>query len=418
MEAHSAAPNVRHPWLIVAGSLTGLIVANGPVTLFTYGLLLQPVTQEFGWQTANFGFAILLAHVSAAAMTPIVGRLVDRHGLRRVCLPFITLFALSFAAIGLTPASPLAFIVLYIIAGAFSAGQTVMPYAKAVSAVFDVRRGLALGLALAGVGIGTSLAPNVTHYLVDNYGWRGAYFGLGALTFALAFPSVALLVGRADKRLTAQGDRGSAAPLPGVSGKDARSSAKFWAIAIAGFLVAVAVNGAIPHVVQILAAHGIPRGEAAAIQGWAGVAAITGRIVAGILLDRIFATYVALAFFALPLFGLLLLASGAEGNLAVLAVITLGLGLGAEIDTMGFMIGRYFGLRRFGEIYGYSFAMFALGSGFGPLIWDLTFDAVGSYNFAIAASVAGLVIAGLLLLRLGTYTYPAIHADGTKSTKD
>lgn len=410
MERNTAAPELRHPWLIVAGSLLGLIVANGPVTLFTYGLLLQPVTQEFGWQTANFGFAILLAHVSAAATTPFVGHLVDRYGIRRVCLPFITLFAISFAAIGLTPASPVVFILLYMLTGVFSAGQTVMPYAKAVSAAFDMRRGLALGLALAGVGIGTSLAPNVTHYLIDSYGWRGAYFGLGALTFALAFPAVAIFVGRADQRLAAQGERGSAPLLPGVSGREARCTFRFWAIAIAGFLVAVAVNGAIPHVVQILTAHGIPRGEAASIQGWAGLAAIAGRILAGLLLDRIFATYVALAFFALPLFGLVLLGSGAEGDLALFAVIALGLGLGAEIDTMGFMIGRYFGLRRFGEIYGYSFAMFALGSGFGPLLWDLTFDATGSYDFAIRASVVGLVVAGLLVLRLGAYSFPAQRA--------
>jgi MFS family permease len=396
--------------------MIGLIVGNGPIVLFTYGILLAPVTREFGWVQANFGFAILFAHVSAALTTPFVGALIDRHGIRRVCLPFITLFAASVAAIGLTPASPLIFILLYTLAGIFSAGQTVMPYTKAVSASFDAKRGLALGLALAGVGIGTTLAPIVTHYLVDHVGWRGTYFALGGLTFMLAFPAVAFLVGQADARLKAH-RQSTVAALPGLSRPEAIATYQFWAVGIAGFLVAVAVNGAIPHVPPILIAGGFPRDYAPWVQGAAGISAITGRVLSGFLLDRFHASFVALGFFALPLVGLILLGGDATTLAPALTVaVLLGLGLGAEIDTMGYMASRYFGLRRFGEIYGYVFAMFALGSGFGPLFWDMVFDATGTYRVAMTGSAIALVIAGILIARLGPYRYPAPKHDAPLAT--
>jgi predicted MFS family arabinose efflux permease len=404
--------DIRNPWAVVAGALIGLIVANGPVMLFTYGILLTPVTQEFGWLRANFGLAILLSHVSAALTVPFVGRLIDRLGIRRVVLTFIVLFSLSIAAIGLTPASPFMFVTLYTIAGIFSAGQTVMPYAKGVAAVFDAKRGLALGIALAGVGIGTTLAPIFTHFVVDNFGWRAAYFALGLVTFALAFPAVTFLVGQADAKLLAKDRADASATLPGVTGREASRSLAFWAIGLGGFLVASAVNGAIPHVPPILIEHGFPRDLVPWIQAAAGVSAITGRVLSGFLLDRFFASYVALGFFALPVAGLLLLASGPpDAFTALTIVICLGLGLGAEIDTMGYMASRYFGLKRFGEIYGYVFGMFALGSGFGPLFWDLVYDATGGYGFAMGGAVVAIVIAAALVTRLGPYTYPAPKHD-------
>lgn len=400
------APRLHNPWWVVAGSTIGLIAGNGPIVLFTYGILLTPVTAEFGWPRASFGDSILVAHVTAALMTPFAGMFVDRWGIRRASLTFITLFAVSIAAIGLTPASPAVFLLLYALAGVFSAGQTVMPYAKAVSACFDSKRGLALGIALAGVGLGQLLMPQYTRYLIEHFGWREAYFGLGVAVFALAFPAVAFLVGQADTQLAARRNRGVPA-LPGMEVPQAVRSTRLWTLGIAGFLVAVAVNGTIPHVVPVLTERGISFAAAAWIAGASGIGAILGRVCTGFLVDRIFAPYVAVGSFTFPFLGVALLASGADGLAPLAAVFCLGLGLGAEIDTMGYMASRYFGIRCYGEIYGYVFGMFAIGSGFGPFLWDRSFDATGNYGVALGASLAAIGIAAVLVLRLGPYAYPA-----------
>jgi len=399
---------LESPWWVAGGSTIGLIVGNGAIVLFTFGILLTPITMEFGWARGTVGAANFFAHVTAALATPFVGILIDRYGIRKTSLTFITLFSLSVAAISLTPASPIMFFVLYAICGLFSAGQTPLPYAKAVAACFDARRGIALGVAMAGVGIGTSLIPRWTQFLIDSYGWREAYIGLGLTTFIIAFPAVAFFVGQADERLARNRDA-DIATIPGTAGRDAIRSYQFWTIGIAAFLFASAILGTIGHLVPYLTDRGIDRQTAASMMVGVGISTIIGRLVSGYLLDRYFAPYVAAFFFSLPLISLALLISGATGFGLFLAIIGLGLGLGAEIDLMGFLVSRYFGIRSFGEIYGYVFALFALGSGFGPMAHGFAFDFSGSYNVSHMVSIALVTSAAMLLLRLGPYGFPVVH---------
>ncbi|MEE8440003.1 MAG: MFS transporter [Micropepsaceae bacterium] len=409
-----SAIKLRSPWWVAGGSTMGLIVGNGAIVLFTFGIFLTPITMEFGWARGTVGAANFFAHVTAALATPFVGGLIDRYGIRRTSLSFITLFSLSVAAISLTPPSPLVFFLLYAICGFFSAGQTPMPYAKAVAACFDARRGIALGVAMAGVGIGTSLIPRWTQFLIDSYGWREAYIGLGLTTFVISFPAVLFFVGQADQRLKRNraADTGS---IPGIETHIALRTPEFWTIGIASILFATAVLGTIGHLVPFLIDRGMDRQTAATMMIGVGTSTIVGRLLSGYLLDRLFAPYVAAVFFSLPLFSIVLLSSGAGDYALLLAIIGLGLGLGAEIDLMGFLVSRYFGLKAFGQIYGYVFALFALGSGSGPMIHGFAYDLTGSYNVIHMISTVLVFIAAALLWRLGPYTYPAPHAGDAAS---
>ena len=82
------------------------------------------------------------------------------------------------------------------------------------------------------------------------------------------------------------------------------------------------------------------------------------------------------------------------------------------MDLIGFLVSRYFGLRAYGQIYGFIFALFALGSGTGPMALGFAYDAMGSYNVGHMFSIALIFAAGTLLWRLGPYTFPAVRPDG------
>ena len=192
---------LANPWSVVAGSTLALVVCNGPVVAFTFGLFLKPISQEFGWNRGAMSAASAVAALMIAVVVPFAGMLVDRFGVRRILLPVIVLSSISIAAISLTPASLLVFVTLYAVAGLATAGHGPQPYAKTIAAWFDSRRGLALGIAMAGVGLGIVLVPQLTRYLIETYGWRSAYVGLGALLFAVAFPAVALDRSRYKNRL-------------------------------------------------------------------------------------------------------------------------------------------------------------------------------------------------------------------------
>lgn len=111
---------------------------------------------------------------------------------------------------------------------------------------------------MAGVGLGIIVVPQLARYLIETYGWRSAYVGLGAVLFAVAFPSVALLV-REPATGQGQPSAGDAATLSGLGVTEALTgSSGFWILAAAVFLVAMAVNGTIVHVVPLLTASRPP----------------------------------------------------------------------------------------------------------------------------------------------------------------
>jgi MFS family permease len=405
-------PTLRNPWWVVLGATLGLTVANGPVVFFTFGLFLGPVTSEFGWDRATFASSLLVGHTLAALAYPFMGRWIDRYGIRRVTLTFIPLFALSTAAISLTPASPAAFIALAGLCGLISTGQAPPAYAKAVSAWFDERRGLALGIAMAGIGIGATLVPQFARLMIAAYGWRAAYVALGVLTFAVAFPAVALFIREPDAGPRVAGRE--PAVLPGlVLGESLRSSS-FWLLAVAVFLVVTTINGIVAHLVPLLTDRGIDVRQATSTLSLVGLSTIAGRLVAGYLLDRFFAPYVAAGLFLLPLVAVGLLTAGAAGVAPALAAVSLGFGLGAEVDVIGFLASRYFGLRAFGQIYGCLFAIFTLGTGLGPVLMAVSFDMTQSYDVTLTAFGIALVCASVLVSRLGPYRFPARRASANR----
>ena len=166
-------------WLVVFAALLALVVGNGPIILISFGVLLKPIVQEFHWPRSTLASALVMAHVTGAVATPFVGLLVDRFGPKRIALPAIAIFALAFSACGRLGNSPISFVLLYALLGIVGTGNSTLVYARAVSTWFDARRGLALGVTLAGVGIGTAAIPKVTQYLVTHYGWRDTYYALG-----------------------------------------------------------------------------------------------------------------------------------------------------------------------------------------------------------------------------------------------
>jgi MFS family permease len=145
--------------------------------------------------------------------------------------------------------------------------------------------------------------------------------------------------------------------------------------------------------------------------GFAGIALTAGRLLAGYLLDRIHAPHDAAIFFLKPLAGIAILLAGFAPQYAVAAIVLIGMGLGVEVDLIAFLLSRYLGMKSFGEIYGYLFAIFMFGSGVGPYLMGMAFDVAGSYQPALIGLGLALMVACVLLLRLGSYRFPLSARD-------
>jgi MFS family permease len=398
-------------WLVVAASLMGLLVGSGPVLIFSTSVFLKPVTAELGITRGDLSANVLLATLFTALSCPILGWLLDRYGTRRIMMPGIILYAVVVACFGFMQTQPAYLIPLIFIAVGFVGGvQTPIPYAAAVAQWFDRQRGLALGIATAGVGLGVALLPPLLAWMINEFGWRNAYFGLGLAVFVLAFVPVALFVREPPTLARAARRHAGAdltASLPGTPARVAFKHWEFWALSVAFFLGVMAINGTLNHLIPLLTDRGVPLQLASGVLSGAGLAIIVGRIIAGWCLDRFWGPYVAICFFIVPMVGIALLGSGAGGLVPLAGAVLCGAGIGAEIDMMAFFVSRYFGLKGYGKIYGVMFGIFNVGTGVGPALSGWTFDRFHSYGPIFIVYEVALAITCILFVRLGPYPYPA-----------
>lgn len=397
---------LRNPWWVVFGAVLGMAVSNGPIMSFSFGVLIKPIASSLHWTRADVTAGLAISGFTSALSSPILGRLMDRFGVRPVTMLCVLLFGLCVASVGLMPVSLDSFILLYAIMGAISSGIAPLPYAKSIAASFDARRGLALGVAIAGVGIGVALVPQYVLFLLGTVGWRGAYVGLGLLHVAIAFPAVVIFLREpvpARRRSTA-----IAPTLPGMGLREAMAGGRaFWLIAFAFIFSATALIGITTHIVPILTDAGISASYATSVLSVSGIALVVGRMSSGWLVDKIFAPIVTAIFFLLPLLGVALLGLGAGGAVPFVGAFLLGMGIGGELDIMAFLISRYFGLRAFGLIYGLMTGLYFLAAHVGPYLIDVVYGMAHGYGWSLIAAATLLAVACVLVLCLGSYRFPA-----------
>jgi cyanate permease len=266
---------------------------------------------------------------------------------------------------------------------------------------------------MIGIGSGAMIIPAFAHQLIARYGWHAAYTILGSMVLLISIPVVAAILKEKPQDLGLSPDGaqlGAVLPqanLGGLSRSEARRSQTFWILVCAFSLVSVSVQGCLVHVTAMLTDRGMTAQTAAFGASVMGAAVLIGRIGTGYLLDHFFAARLAALLFGGAAVGIGLFLMSAAPAGAFVAAFLVGLGLGAEVDMIAYLVSRYFGLRSFAEIYSVVFGAFALAGAFGPLIMGAGFDRTGSYSGPLVGFLLATVVATALMTRLGPYRYGA-----------
>jgi MFS family permease len=403
----------QNRWWIVAASLIGMIVGPGTAVIFTVNVFMVPVTTDLGWSRGLFSSGLLASAAASPIMTPLFGHLMDRYGIHRIALPAATLYGLALCSFAFMRSS--AFWPVYLMfacASGFGACLGPIVYSKAITAWFDKDRGLALGIATSGVGLGTFLLPLMAQFFISEFGWRAAYVAVGVTTWLLGFSMIAIFIREPPgyfARMRAARGAAANAPQPlGISTRAAiMGTRQFWLLAVIFLLEGTANNGVLSgHFVPMLTDRGYSAPAAAALLGSSGLAALVARVIIGFCLDYVRGPIFSACVMLLPVAGIALLLSGAGSPAPFFAAICIGLAIGAEVDMLGFFVSRYFGRRSFGMLYGLIFALFALGIGVGPALLGFGYDHFHSYSPVLSVYLVLLVIAAALFLPLGKYRYP------------
>lgn len=401
-------------WNVVAGSI-GAALGAGPIMTYGFGILARSMNAELGWHRDIAANLLAMFLLGSGIGSATLGWLIARYGIRAPATLFALTFGLCFGAVAMSPPVPSLFLLLFLAAGFAGAACNAMPYAVAINGFFDARRGLALGIVVAGSGVGAILFPQIAQLLVTRVGWRAAFAAIGLFSALVASAGLVFLVRTPAGVIAARQAVPSVRREPSIIETCLRSR-PFWFIALPILAVSVTTFGAIGSFVFLFADHGIAAGRITMILSASGLAAWLGRLLVGYLLDRVFAPYLTAAVFALTAIGVSLLAIHTSTAVAFIAAPLLALAIGSEADILTFLVSRYFSLKEFSRIVGIIWVVWAWGGGVGTAIVAKSYALLGSYAPAFLLFALVLALAATLVCFIGPYRYPVHTKPGTRDS--
>jgi MFS family permease len=376
-EAQIDESAISYPgWKIVLASFFGIMVSFAAIVPYTFGLFLKPLAESFGWhrEATSAGFSI--AALTLAAASPALGFLLDRYKPRRIVLPCIVVFSAAYASLALLTPHLTHFYLTFFVIGMVGNGTAYIGYSRAISTWFNYRRGFALSIMLAGTGLGAMLLPVLVQAVITHLGWRAAYLTLGIVAFTVGFPLTAAFV---RERPVAQQDPDVSTEL-GEPVARALATPAFWIIAATVCLYAISVNGTIAHLSALLTDRGVSAAGAAWSVSIIGATGLIGRLLTGLFLDRFFGPRVSQIMLLITVLGIVTLSVASSLTAGLIAAALIGFSMGSEGDITPYLLGRYFGLKRFSTLYALTWTTYAIGAATGPILVGRIFDTIGTYR--------------------------------------
>ena len=388
----------------LVAALLGVACGASPLPFNVLPLVMGPIHAEYGWDFKTISSGVTIFGIIASLTAPFVGGLADRRGVRPVALMSLFLFAAVFASFWFVPGTVAGWFAFWAVLGVIGIGSTPVTWSRAISMWFAKQRGLALGIMLVGTSIAGLVVPQIAQAAIASGGWRLAFPVLALLPLLIALP-----VGlawfrepRPEERPAALSD--ASGNVTGMTLREAAGGYRFWVLLGSILIIALAYGGAHIHMAQIVGLHGFAPSTAASVMGVVALGILSGRVIVGLLFDRLWAPGVAFPVLLLPAVACFMLMGTAANLPAIMAGgFMLGFAAGAESDVIAYLAAKYFGMAHYGRIYGVLYMPFGIGSAISPILYGAVRDATGGYDAMLMAASVMFSIGGALLLTLGRY---------------
>ncbi len=402
-------------WIIVAVTFVAMGIGVNARTAFS--LLYPPILDEFGWDRGVTAGAFSFGFVVSGILSPLLGRMMDRFGPRAVMELGTGLMAAGFLLAPLTSQPWHLYLTIGVLVGGGSVCLGYSGQSLYLPNWFVRSRGLAIGLAFSGVGLGSvTLLPWVQSMIIGA-GWRDACVALGLLILIVLAP-INLLLRKRPEDLGLRPD-GDAAPSSSAAvGRSnvvdpywaaidwtirrAVRTARFWWLALGYFCALYAWYAVQVHQTKYLQEIGFSANRSAWALGLVSLIGVTGQISLGHLSDRIgreWAWVISNLGFVICFLALIVLAHDQSVVWLYLMVAAQG-GLGYGLTSvMGAMVAEIFQGRHFGGIFGTVMLAAMAGGAAGPWLTGVLHDELGNYTVAFWLGAAMSVVSGLAIWR-------------------
>jgi len=226
-------------WRVAGAASVGVFVSFASLLVYTFGVLLKPLAEEFAWSRESVSAAFGVAAITVAVCSPPLGYLFDRVSPTRIIVPCLIVFGAAFASLSLLTPHLWHLYAVFFVLGVVGNGTAQMAYTRAVSSWFERRRGAALAIVMSGGALGAVVLPPAAEALIQSIGWRQACVVLGALVIVVGVPVVARFIRERPV------DHRTDAILDGVTVGEGLTSSVFWILVIVLFAQSIAQNGAL-----------------------------------------------------------------------------------------------------------------------------------------------------------------------------
>lgn len=393
---------LRQNWKVIAACFIGLIFSLGPIVTYSFSIFAPELMKEHGWSRTEVFFGFTLHNIGVLVGAPLVGYMVDKVGARRVILYSVPLFAVMWGSLG-SVFSIWHFYLILILVPILAGGTMPMSYSMLIVSNFDKQRGLALGLALAGVGVGAAVVPVISRAAIDVGGTMLAYPLIGILIILISLPNALFLI--KPRHVVKRDIKAGNAETKAVWWREVFRVRMFWIMALFILCSGFAITAVLINLVPILTENGLDAQSTAFVASMLGVAVLVGRLSVGFLLDKVFAPYVTSVVLFAPAIACYVLSGAPSQEIVYVCAILVGLAVGAEVDLIAFLVSRYFSRKLFGFLNGLMFSFFVASGAVGPLVVGYMRDTYGDYMLSLKLLAAIIAVGAIAILAAPKYRH-------------
>ena len=358
--------------------------------------------KDLHWTPAAFA-QVGAVSILMSLFIPIAGRLADVWGVRRTAAIGVVALPLCMIALSRMTGDISQYYIIFIIEAALCVTTTATVFSRAVVTHFQRARGLALAVAASAPGVTGILAGLFLNPFVEANGWRTGYLVTAAITLICGGVALWLLPAHR-KEVAVQADAAVVAPPRKRTWADYpmifRTRA-FWILAVAMVLCNLYQTLAQTQINLLILSKGVARLNVGGIISAFSLAMVIGRFLCGAAIDRLPGQLVAAVGMGMPCIGLFLLASGLHTTgVVTLAMVFIGLAVGAEGDLIGVLVSRAFGLTIYGSVMGLVTSAISLATASGAFLLSILLRRYGNYDVFMTVSGVSVVIGSVMFLLL------------------
>ena len=177
---------IFYGWWVVLGCVLITTTMVPPIMSLSNKFLIQ-VTTEMNISRGAFTLANTIVQGLGIFISPIVSKNLAKGNMRKIQSISIIGFVLAYASYSLAK-SPIHLYMSSFFVGLFYLNSTLIPVSMMVTNWFVEKRGIAMSVTMAGIGLGGTIFSPIVTNLLQNYGWRHTYLIMAGIILVVALP--------------------------------------------------------------------------------------------------------------------------------------------------------------------------------------------------------------------------------------